>query len=186
MPENRDPISEYWYGCLFCTTGQEKETARNVETVWPDVKAHAVCVLKRRTTQGVKSLQSEILIPGYVFFRAPAGYTNFDPWPAGVWRMLRSLSGSWRLDGNNEQFARWLFDQAGEIGLSGAHEVGGRIQIHSGPLKDLEGHILRIDRRNRSAQVCLTVNGREIRVWLGFELLEDNLFPTQGKEKEDE
>ena len=171
MPENVYAKQDIWYGCLFCVTGREREVARNVELLWPGVIACAVCILKRRTCQGIKRLEPEILIPGYVFFCAPADYMDFSPWPSDVWKMLRSLDGSWRLAGTDEAFARWLLQHDGEIGLSKAYEVGERIHIHSGPLKDMEGYITRIDRRNRSGQVCLTINGREIRAWLGFEML---------------
>ena len=41
------------------------------------------------------------------------------------------------------------------------------------PLKDLEGHITRIDRRNKSGQVSITFGGKTIKIWLGFNYIED-------------
>lgn len=41
----------------------------------------------------------------------------------------------------------------------------------SGPLKDMEGKIRRVDRRGMSGQVVLSFCGKEIPVWLGFEMV---------------
>jgi transcription antitermination factor NusG len=49
---------------------------------------------------------------------------------------------------------------------------GERVRIASGPLKDLEGYIVRIDKRNRSGQVMLMFNNRTVKVWLGYEMIE--------------
>ena len=172
-----------WYGCLFCTTGREIETARKVEMRWDGVKARAASVVKRKSCQGVKRLEKEVILPSYVFFQARDGFEPEFPLPDGVWRMLKTVDGDCRLTGKDEWFARWLLDQDGEIGLSKAYQEGSWIQIEKGPLKDLEGYICRIDRRNRSGQVKLQINGREVKVWLGFELLEKDggLFETEGR-----
>lgn len=159
------------YGCVFCRTGQEHRIAGDIERTWPNLCAHAVVYLKRRTTKGVVRLERAILMPGYVFFRAPRSLVPTRPYPDGVLKVLCTDAGRWQLLDRDEAFAQWLFKNDGVIGMSKARRVGDRVQIQSGPLKDLEGMITRVDRRNRSGQVALNVAGREIRVWLGFELL---------------
>lgn len=159
------------YGCVFCRTGQERRIAAAIERTWPNLCAHAAEYLKRRTTKGVVRLEQAVLMPGYVFFRAPRGLVLARPYPDGVLKVLCTDAGQWQLFGRDEAFARWLFKNDGVIGMSKARQVGDRVQIQSGPLKDLEGMITRVDRRNRSGQVALNVAGKEIRVWLGFELL---------------
>ncbi len=161
------------YGCMFCTTGRELETASMIEQTWPNVVARAAIVLKRRSSNGVKCLKPEIMIPSYVFLKAP-----HDFWPGDktmhMLKLLKSTEGDWRLTGRDAWFAQWLIGQDGEIGMSHARKVGDRIQIVSGPLKDLEGYIISVDKRNKSGRVELTINGRTLRVWLGFELLDEN------------
>ena len=45
------------------------------------------------------------------------------------------------------------------------------MKIVSGPLKDKEGRIQRVNKRGLSGQVLLSFNGSSIPVWLGFELI---------------
>ena len=71
------------------------------------------------------------------------------------------------------RFARWLLGYDGLLSFSQAHREGDSIRILRGPLKDMEGRIVRVDKRGRSGQVLLNFNGREIAVWLGFELVEE-------------
>jgi hypothetical protein len=56
-----------------------------------------------------------------------------------------------------------------------------RIHIASGPLKDLEGSIVRIDKRNRNAQIALKLQSRIVKAWLGFELLEKEAAAEVGR-----
>ena len=48
---------------------------------------------------------------------------------------------------------------------------GDQIRIISSPLKDMEGKIKRVDKRGMSGQVILSFYGKDIPVWLGFELV---------------
>ena len=88
-------------------------------------------------------------------------------------RILSMDAGVWQLQGEDERFARWLLGYDGLLSFSQAHREGDRIRILRGPLKDMEGRIVRVDKRGRSGQVLLNFNGREIAVWLGFELVEE-------------
>lgn len=162
-----------WFGCLFCATGRERDAARKIEMWWPGVKARAVSAVRRRTSAGVKYLEEAVILPGYVFFRADDAFEPTFPLPEGIWRIVRTVDGDCRLTGRDQWFARWMLDQDGVIGLSAARQEGTKVRVQQGPLKDLEGYIVKIDRRNRSGQIALTVNGRELKVWLGFEWLED-------------
>jgi transcription antitermination factor NusG len=76
------------------------------------------------------------------------------------------------LSGDDERYARWVFSQNGLIAMSEACLEGDRVRIVRGPLKDLEGQILKIDKRNRNGQVMLTFNNRIVKAWLGFEFVE--------------
>ena len=88
-----------------------------------------------------------------------------------VIRILSTDNGVWQLQGEDKRFAQWLFQYDGLLGFSQAYKEGDQIRIISGPLKDMEGRIKRIDKRGMSGQVVLSFSGREIPVWLGFELI---------------
>lgn len=169
-------MPEKWFGCMFCRSGQEIRLADTAELRWPGMKARAVCVLKRRSTGGVKSVGSEVMLPGYIFFEADDGFKPEPPLPDGILRILTTLDGDCALTGHDRWFAKWVLDQDGQIGMSRAHRVGDRVQIQKGPLKDLEGYIIRIDRRNRNGQIRLEMNGKEIKAWLPFEIIEEDSF----------
>ncbi|MBQ8953633.1 MAG: hypothetical protein IJ048_05920 [Clostridia bacterium] len=173
MPNDSDAYAGRSFGCVFCLTGQEHLAARSLERDWDIVRARPVSVLKWRTDKGRKSLEPEVVFPSYVFFEADGDFEPHGRMPDGCLKVLKSSEDEWRLAGYDKWFAGWLLDQDGEIGLSKARRVGDRIQIQQGPLKDLEGCIVKVDKRGRSGQVKLDVNGRTLTVWLGFELLDD-------------
>ena len=174
-------MPERWYGCMFCKSGQEIRLAAASEKCWQGMRARAVCALKRRSRNGVRSLENEVMLPGYIFYEADDGCRPKPPLPEGIFRILTTLDGDCRLLGRDEWFAGWVLKNDGEIGISHAHRVGDRIQIRQGPLKDLEGSILRIDRRNKNGQVRLEIEGREIKVWLPFELVDDGALSAPGE-----
>lgn len=169
-PKNR----KVSYGCIFCVTGKERYIAEYMERCDPHIRARAVCQTKRFTSRGQTYTKNEVLLRGYVLFEAAEGLDIARALPRDdVIAVLRYADGEWRLLGADEDYARWVFRHDGLIGLSKAHQIGDHIHIIDGPLKDLEGKITRIDRRNRSGQVTICFGGKEIRVWLGFEIIEE-------------
>lgn len=162
-----------WYGCFFCRTGQEIKLAETAQIRWPGLKARAVCAMKRRSSQGQRSMHPEVIMPGYIFFQAGERCAPVAPLPEGILKILTSVKGGHALMGDDAWFAKWLLDQDGVIGVSVAHRVDEKIRILQGPLKELQGSITRIDKRSRNAQVQLQVNGCRIQAWLPFEWLEN-------------
>ena len=144
-PGNGEKTPVMAYGCLFCITGREERVAEQIRSVCPEVQTTTMRQLKYRTHNGEKCLEESLLLPSYVFFRGPAGLE-----PAAFPK-------------------QHLIRQRGLLGVSQACQEGDRVRILSGPLKDLEGSVRRVDRRGRSGQVVLSFRGREISVWLGFE-----------------
>lgn len=169
------------YGCVFCVTGRETAVARSIENDFQGVRATAVLQVKRRSVNGVTSLMTQVVFPGYVFLEAePDDESVPRIRREGMFRLLTTSERTWQLYGNDRRFAEWIFSQNGLIELSKAYREGDRIRIVSGPLKDLEGHILRVDRRNRSGQIALTLQNRLVKAWLGFEYVDriDGTLPA--------
>ena len=162
------------YGCLFCKTGREERVAEQIRSVCPEVQTTTMRQLKYRTHNGEKCLEESLLLPSYVFFEAAGGAdVSALAELQDVIRILSMDAGVWQLQGEDERFARWLLGYDGLLSFSQAHREGDSIRILRGPLKDMEGRIVRVDKRGRSGQVLLNFNGREIAVWLGFELVEE-------------
>lgn len=160
------------YGCLFCKTGKEQSVAEQIQATCPNVRATTMRQLKYRTCKKVKTQEEAILLPSYVFFEAPSSMEPSIEFPTqNVIRVLSMDSGIWQLQGEDERFVRWLFQYDGLLGFSKAYKEGDRIRIISGPLKDMEGKIRRVDKRGMSGQVILSFYGKDVPVWLGFELV---------------
>lgn len=159
------------YGCLFCLTGKEQNVVERIQAARPDVRATTMRRIKYRTCKKVKSTEEAIVLPSYVFFEAPSYIEPASDFPReNIIRPL-SMDGNWRLSNADEQFVRWLFQYDGLLSMSKAYREGDRIRVVSGPLKDVEGKIRRVDKRGQTGQVILSFNGREIPVWLSFELI---------------
>lgn len=167
-----DQSQDLAYGCLFCKTGKEQSVAEQIQVTCPNVRATTMRQLKYRTCKKVKTQEEAILLPSYVFFEAPSSMEPSIEFPTqNVIRILAMDSGIWQLQGEDERFVRWIFQYDGLLGFSKAYKEGDRIRIISGPLKDMEGKIKRVDKRGMSGQVILSFYGKDIPVWLGFELV---------------
>lgn len=172
MSSGNEPQQGMSYGCLFCITGKEESVAERIQTNCPEVRATTMRQLKYRTCKKVKTREEEILFPGYVFFEAPSDMKPSIEFPMqNIIRILLLERGIWQLQGEDERFVKWLFQYDGLLGFSQAYKEGDQIRIISGPLKDMECKIKRVDKRGMSGQIILSFYGKDIPVWLGFELI---------------
>ena len=164
------------YTCVFCKTGSEQSVAHAIMTLFPGLYATSVRQIKHQSTNGVKSLKEHILLPGYVFISVPFDIIGVNLYDCGrlpdVYRLLTDGEGHWELQGTDEAFARWIINNKGMIGLSQAYMAGDKVQLLSGPLKEREGNIVKIDRRGRNGLIEFVFDGRARRVWLAFEFTE--------------
>ena len=169
--ESAAPAKEYL--CFFCATGQEWNAAHQIEQAYPGVRAFPVQQVKRKTHKGKTELVKQIIFPGYVFAQAEGGF-RFSGFSRirGVLKLLHEETDG-LLHGRDREFAEWIFGLEGVIGFSKAYKENDRIRILSGPLKDLEGRILKVDKRNGSAQVALEFGRQVIKSWLAYDLVTD-------------
>lgn len=166
--------SKIAYGCIFCKTGKENILANYIQTYNKNVCAKAANQTMRYSSQGVTRLQNDVILRGYVFIKTSADADLKRLLPINdILAVLSYSDGDWRLWGDDLEFAKWIFKYNGVLPLSKAYMVGDRIFIADGPLKDLEGNITRIDKRNRSGQVTIHIAGREQKVWLGFDIVKE-------------
>lgn len=159
------------YGCIFCRTGSEMAVVNTLRQVETGVEAIVVTQKKLKSEKGKVQEVEQIMLPGYVFFRTEQEALPFLRYPY-VLRILHGTQDDWALRGNDEKFAQWVFKYDGVIGESKAYKVGDQVKIHSGPLKDWEGHIIKVDRKRRTGQVEAQLDGRIWRIWLTFDWLE--------------
>ncbi len=160
------------YGCLFCMSGTEEIISRMVHYKHPEVRICPATYDRFRFRKGMKTQHTAIFMPGYVFYQAePDIMLPYDfPRDRGF-RMLRDESGDWRLRGRDRKFVQWLFQQDCHLKVSEAYMENDQVRIRSGPMKDLEGSIEKIDRSRRCGLTRIEFHGKVFRIWLSFDLL---------------
>lgn len=137
--------------------------------VWPRRKL----TIRRK---GVERPSLAPIFPGYVFYEAEEVHP-------GIYWALRELSGFIRFlrnDGNLEALTgedRELlvhFLSYGEIVDKSlvSFDENNRIRVKSGPMKGLEGKIVKVDKRKRRAKIRLSMYSDRFLVDFGFELLD--------------
>lgn len=177
MPENGKCEEEtVEYACVFCRSGSEEQLAREIEERYPFLDALCAMKVRYRHVNGKPVEEKVVLFPGYLFLRLERNQNPFQLSRGGsIYRILKSQDDNWKLTGSDRAFAEELFENGGVFGISQAFYENDRIQIVNGPLKAYNGRILRVNHRKRTAQVVMSVQGLEMNVWLGFELIEKQI-----------
>ena len=181
-----DEQARFSQGCFFCKSGKDADVVRHFNRVFPGGRAVAPTRTKIIRTRDAAVETRVPLLPGYVFFQiGEDGKQASDATDAvlqallefsridSVLKLLRYSDGSWKLFGSDARFARMLFDTTGNIGLSQAYfDKGDRIRILNGFLKDYEGYITSVNRKNKTVKVTLDLQGKKVFMQLGYELVE--------------
>lgn len=163
-----------FYGCLFCLTGEENEVIAQLKKRFdmPIISPVRQHYFRRK---GELSVVEDKVFPGYLFFA-----TEDPELPVkelekldGVIRLLRYDAEEWILSGEDVQMVEEFFRNNGVIGLSRGRFVDGRLQIIEGFLKPYEKDILKVDRRHNAAMIKMKLNNREVELWLGYELVDE-------------
>ena len=172
-------------GCFFCKGGKESEAVSHFKITFPNAQVISPTRTRIRRVHDTAIEERVPLLPGYVFFQfteegTPASedvdsllqalleFSKID----SVLKLLRYSDGMWRLFGSDDQFAEMLFKADGNIGLSTAYyDRGNRIRVLDGFLKDYQGYITNVNRKKRTVEVTVDLQGKKVIMWLGYELV---------------
>ncbi len=170
-----ESTGERVYGCLFCRSGREDHILADIQRFHPQTEAIVPKRKRIRRMGGVGFEEEAVLFPGYIFFRVEddGAKPRYLLRVKDSYRVLENADGDWRLHGPDLAMAKMLFEEGGVVGFSKAYYVGDRIRIQEGMLKAYEGAIERVNKRARTAQVRIDLQGKIMRVWLGFELIDE-------------
>ena len=162
------------YGCLFCRSGIEDRIISELKITMPglSVISPKKIRIRRYANEAVEELAT--LFPGYLFFFAD-GEIDFRELlrKQDIYRLLSYPNGEWMLSGADRMIAELMFDNGGVIGLSKAFYEGTIIRISDGPLKNMEGSIIRVNKRMKTVEVGLELMGKKVKLWLGYEIVEE-------------
>jgi len=179
-PEDEEMVTY----CLFCNTAKSVEVARRISEEYR-VKALSPTVLQRKWIKGICTEEMHDYLPGYIFIyteRPIARYTDFARMD-NVYRILGDAENGHELQGDDLRFAEMLYACDGTIGIMKAYKEGDRIRLAKGMLGNIDGEIVKTDRRGR-ALVRYRFDNRFCDVWVGYEMIENTVSAdeTDGKD----
>ncbi len=158
--------------CLFCQTTRCGSIA-SLLSKEAGCRAIAPKLVQRKWVKGACVEEVRDLLPGYVFVYTHEPLGTFDGLrgPDGVLHLLGRSEDGYRLQGEDERFARMLYENGGVIGILQAYEAGDRIRLQAASLPGYEGEVVKVDRRKGRAQVLIRFDEKEIKLWVGFDLI---------------
>ncbi len=137
-------------------------------------------LLKRKLIirrQGQLIQQEKPLFPGYLFLE------NYTVLGTDVIERLRRIPGFYRflksnkditpLDDKSLDIIRHFMDLGESAGMSQVYfDDNDRIVVKNGPMKGLEGNIVKVDKRKKRAKIKIDLNDNEMVFDLSFDLIE--------------
>jgi transcriptional antiterminator NusG len=159
--------------CLFCETSQENK----VELYLKKLGFNVISTFAERNiiVDGkIKNIFRSVM-PGYVFFEYGGLLDGLD-WKEickmpCIYYPLKYGDNENVLRGKDLEFVNWLRKNNGIIKISKVIVVGNKIQVLEGPLKDYEGMIIKVNKRQKCAAIKLDGEGIEKVIWLSYEYI---------------
>lgn len=162
--------------CLYCMAGREDEVVNSLTKA--GYQALSPIVQKWKPVNGKLKKYPSRLLPGYVFFDA-------EPQQEPRWNYIRSLQpvirvlqysdGTRVLQGADQEFSQWLKRCNGNIDVSQVIQVGTKIQFISGPLKEMSGLVVKVNKNRKQVAVNIGDNSIAKVVWCGIEYVETDV-----------
>ena len=159
--------------CVFCETSQENKVELYLKKMGFDV----ISTFAERNIiidGKIKNILRSVM-PGYVFFEYD-GLLDGLVWKEickipSIYYPLKYGDNETKLRGKDLEFVNWLQKNNGIIKISKVIEIGNKIQVIEGPLKDYEGKIIKINKRQKCAAIKLDGEGIEKVIWLSYEYI---------------
>lgn len=173
MAESEECNKPSRYGILFCITGKEFSVAERLRKKNANLSTLVPVKIRRRRQGGIIHQEKVILFPGYVFFM-----TKDEINPQSIIQDLDILKllhtdaekRSWELLGQDKAITEEFFRIHGVIDISTAcFDKENQIHILDGFLKQYEDKIISVNRRAKTARICIEIAGKSIDIWIGFE-----------------
>jgi len=163
--------------CLFCVAGSEGMVIQNLQRL--GYQALSPIVLKWKPVNGKLTKRPSRLLPGYIFFSANNDCTPDWDSIRSIQKMLRILQyddGSRALRGSDYEFYNWLKRYEGVIDVSQVVQEGTKIRFVNGPLKELNGIVVKVNKSRKQVAVNLGDDSAIRLVWCGIEYVEAILY----------
>ena len=162
----RDGFDCYTY---FLVTGSETAICEKLNRKYDDAYFLVLKKMMHKSKDGVRYDVQDIMLNKHIFmYVKPDTSTDFMNDLNGL-VYLNECGDNGKLTGNDKEYARWVLEIDGLIGLSTAVlEEGPTTVITSGPLLKFKDSIRKYERRNRNCLVSMDIAGNRIETWLPF------------------
>ena len=168
--------------CVYCKSGSEKKLVLLITKSVKELLEQRIEVLfpvrvMNQKKGGKWQKVSQPLIPGYIFL-----YLDDEtPFPLfliknerNAYKILRNSDFTLALRGSDEQYAQWVYNHQGKIKPSRVlFKEGKIIKVVDGPLSDLQGKIVKVDRHHKRVHVQFNFGGQERIINLAIDDVED-------------
>lgn len=166
------------YFVIQVVTGKEELFIKSLRNSHPDIYKNLFWLRKELTIRkrGILCKKISSIFPGYVFYE-----TDFPAYDDIS--VLRTMPGFCRFLPNNKDIKplpeaerRLVFKlmSGGEIAGESkvVFDLNDRIKVIEGPMKDLEGEIIKVDKRKKRAKIKLNLYENSFTIDFGFKILE--------------
>jgi transcriptional antiterminator NusG len=168
------------YYVIQVETGEEQRFIKQSKSLARECSAEVIHLRRKLSVRkrGFRRKVSASVFPGYLFLKAeeikPRLYWGFRKKP-GFFRFLNSNYDIMPLQGKDMDIFLHFFSFGEVIKESFVRfDINSRIVVLSGPLKGLEGNIVRVDRRKKRAKVRLDIYDNSFEVDFGFEVMTES------------
>ena len=162
--------------CLFVLSGKEVVLAKELNKDFEDILALPILKMAHRSKMGEKSEVQVPLLSSYIFLYLPKDrdireirIERFS------FKVLDNKNEFGKLTGEDLDYANFVKENNGLVSLSQAIKTNGIVKIISGPLKKMEGKIIKYDKHNRNCLIEIEFLGKTIATWLPFEYVDSTI-----------
>lgn len=155
-----------------CLTGREKDVASRIQDA--GIKAIVPMRILSERRGGVWRRAQRVIFPGYVFVMVPPPLNPADYYAirrtCGVLRVL-GIPRPMPLLEEEVTLILQMTMEGDPLGISDVFMIGGQVMVIEGPLKGLEGSVVKIFTRRRRARVKITLMGEPRTVELAINVI---------------
>jgi transcriptional antiterminator NusG len=166
-------MREKYFYCVLCKASLENK----VETILKAMGYKIISALVERDiiVNGAFVKKFRSIIPGYVFIESGA-FLDIFCWREicktdSIYYPLEYSDNERVLRGKDLDFVNWLKYNDGVIKISKVIENDKKIKVIEGPLKGLEGKIVKINRKQKCVAVKLEGEAIKQTIWLSYEYI---------------
>jgi transcriptional antiterminator NusG len=156
------------YYCLYCKSGSEDF----IEKILQEYGHKIVNAMTERKKKNAE-IERRRLLSGYVLF-----YCKNEPeWfkieqIKSVYRVLYYDDNTRALKEKDKVFIKWIHENGGIIKASKVRMEGTKVKVIEGPLKNYEGSIVKVNKRQNVVKIQVNSDGIIRETWVSVEYVE--------------